>query len=140
MGLKFSTPVFLGVEDLTVYFVGSKSAARIFLGSNFCQANGCDHSLLLRYINHEKKNISSSCVPRLVNLDHETLFLFQQKASIYTVLKIAFLGCNSHVFFWVQNIRLRRTPPVTFISEYLPPPPPWESIYSLYKLLHSSDF
>ena len=39
MGLKFSTPVFFWVEDLTVYFFGSKKSARIFLGLNFRQAN-----------------------------------------------------------------------------------------------------
>ena len=39
LGLKFSTPVFFGVEDLTVYFFGSEKSARIFLGSNFRQAN-----------------------------------------------------------------------------------------------------
>ena len=39
LGLKFSTPVFFWVEDLTVYFFGSKKSARIFLGSNFSQAN-----------------------------------------------------------------------------------------------------
>ena len=32
LGLKFSTPVFFG----------SKKSVQIFLGSNFCQANGCD--------------------------------------------------------------------------------------------------
>ena len=42
LGLKFLTPVFFWVEDLTVYFFGSKKSARIFLGSNFRQANGCD--------------------------------------------------------------------------------------------------
>ena len=39
LGLKFSTPVFFWVEDLTVYFLGSEKSARIFLGSNFRQAN-----------------------------------------------------------------------------------------------------
>ena len=39
LGLKFSTPVFFWVEDLTMYFFGSAKSARIFLGSNFCQAN-----------------------------------------------------------------------------------------------------
>ena len=39
LGLKFSTPVFFWVEDLTVYFFGSEKSARIFLGSNFRQAN-----------------------------------------------------------------------------------------------------
>ena len=40
LGLKFSTPVFFWVEDITVYFFGSEKSARIFLGSNFRQANG----------------------------------------------------------------------------------------------------
>ena len=40
LGLKFSTPVFFWVEDLTVYFFGSEKSARIFLGWNFRQANG----------------------------------------------------------------------------------------------------
>ena len=31
LGLKFSTPVFFGVEDLTVYFFGSEKSACIFL-------------------------------------------------------------------------------------------------------------
>ena len=31
LGLKFSTPVFFWVEDLTVYFFGSEKSARIFL-------------------------------------------------------------------------------------------------------------
>ena len=39
LGLKFSTPVFFWVEDLTVYFFGSEKSARIFLDSNFRQAN-----------------------------------------------------------------------------------------------------
>ena len=39
LGLKFSTPVFFWVEDLTVYFFGCEKSARIFLGSNFRQAN-----------------------------------------------------------------------------------------------------
>ena len=39
LGLKFSTPLFFWVEDLTVYFLGSEKSARIFLGSNFRQAN-----------------------------------------------------------------------------------------------------
>ena len=39
LGLKFSTPVFFGVEDLTVYLFGSKKSAHIFLGLNFCPAN-----------------------------------------------------------------------------------------------------
>ena len=39
LGLKFSTPVFFWVEDLTVYFFGSEKSVRIFLGSNFRQAN-----------------------------------------------------------------------------------------------------
>ena len=39
LGLKFSTPVFFWVEDLTVYFFGSEKSARIFLGSNLRQAN-----------------------------------------------------------------------------------------------------
>ena len=38
-GLKFSTPVFFWVEDLTMYFFGSKKSARIFLGLNFRWAN-----------------------------------------------------------------------------------------------------
>ena len=38
-GLKFSTPVFFWVDDLTVYFFGSEKSARIFLGLNFRQAN-----------------------------------------------------------------------------------------------------
>ena len=43
---------------------------------------------------------------------------------MYTVFKIAFLGYKSHVFFWVQNIRLRWSPPVMVIPEY----PPWENM------------
>ena len=39
LGLKFSTPVFFWVEDLTIYFFGSEKSARIILGSNFRQAN-----------------------------------------------------------------------------------------------------
>ena len=39
LGLKFSTPVFFWVEDLTVYFFGSEKSERIFLGLNFRQAN-----------------------------------------------------------------------------------------------------
>ena len=39
LGLKFSTPVFFWVEDLTVYFLGSEKSVRIFLDSNFRQAN-----------------------------------------------------------------------------------------------------
>ena len=39
LGLKFSTPVFFWIEDLTMYFFGSEKSARIFLGSNFRQAN-----------------------------------------------------------------------------------------------------
>ena len=39
LGLKLSTPVFFWIEDLTVYFFGSEKSARIFLGSNFRQAN-----------------------------------------------------------------------------------------------------
>ena len=39
LGLKFSTPVFFWVEDLTVYFFGSEKSARILLGLNFRQAN-----------------------------------------------------------------------------------------------------
>ena len=39
LGLKFSTAVFFCVEDLTMYFFGSEKSARIFLGSNFRQAN-----------------------------------------------------------------------------------------------------
>ena len=39
LGLKFSTPVFFWVQDLTVYFLGSEKSARIFLGSNFRQAD-----------------------------------------------------------------------------------------------------
>ena len=39
LGLKFSTPVFFWVEDLTMNFFGSEKSARIFLGSNFYQAN-----------------------------------------------------------------------------------------------------
>ena len=39
LGEKFSTPVFFWVENLTVYFFGSEKSARIFLGSNFRQAN-----------------------------------------------------------------------------------------------------
>ena len=31
LGLKFSTPVFFWVEDLTVYFFGSEKSAHIFL-------------------------------------------------------------------------------------------------------------
>ena len=38
-GQKFSTPVFFGVEDLTVYFFRSEKSARSFLGSNFRWAN-----------------------------------------------------------------------------------------------------
>ena len=71
----FNSCIFLGVEDLTVYFFGSEKSACIFLGSNFCQANGS-------YAIQAK-------VPE------------RQKGSMYTVLKIAFLGYKSHVFFWV---------------------------------------
>ena len=39
LGLKFSTPVFFWVEDLTMYFFGSEKSARIYLGLNFHQAN-----------------------------------------------------------------------------------------------------
>ena len=35
LGLKFSTPVFFWVEDLTVYFFGSEKSARIFFGFKF---------------------------------------------------------------------------------------------------------
>ena len=76
--LKFSTPVFFWVEDLTVYFFGSEKSARIFLGLNFCQAN------------------SSYAIQAKVPARSE-----RQKGGMYTVLKIAFLGYKSHVFFWV---------------------------------------
>ena len=35
LGLKFSTHVFFWVEDLTVYFFGSKKSARSFIGFEF---------------------------------------------------------------------------------------------------------
>ena len=78
LGLKFSTPVFFWVEDLTMYCFGSEKSARIFLGSNFCQAN------------------SSYAIQAKVPARSE-----RQKGSMYTVLKIAFLGYKSHAFFWV---------------------------------------
>ena len=96
LGLKFSTPVFCWVEDLTVYFFffWSKKPAHIFLGSNSAR-------LMVAIYKPQKKNILSFYVPKLVNLDHQTLFLFQQKGKMYTVLKIAFLGYKSLFFFWV---------------------------------------
>ena len=118
MGLKFSTPVFFWVEDLTVYFFGSEKSACIFLGSNFCQAN------------------SSYAIQAKVPDPARSK---RQKGSMYTVLKIAFLGYKSHaffgskisglIFFWVHNIRSMYffgckilgfvgPPPVTFIPEY----------------------
>ena len=78
LGLKFSAPVSFWVEDLTVYFFGSEKYAHIFLGLNFCQA------------------ISSYAIQAKVPSRSE-----RQKGSMYTVLKIAFLGYKSHVFFWV---------------------------------------
>ena len=35
LSLKFSTSVFFWVEDLTVYFFGSKKSVRIFFGFEF---------------------------------------------------------------------------------------------------------
>ena len=61
-----------------MYFFGSEKSARIFLGSNFCQAN------------------SSYAIQAKVPARSE-----RQKGSMYTVLKIASLGYKSHVFFWV---------------------------------------
>ena len=58
--------------------MGSENSARIFLGSNFCQAN------------------SSYTIQAKVPAISE-----RQQGSMYTVLKIAFLGYKSHVFFWV---------------------------------------
>ena len=75
-------------------FWGSEKSARIFLGSNFCQAN------------------RSYAIQAKVPARSE-----RQKGSMYTytVLKIAFLGIkvmyflgskiSSLVFFWVHNIR-----------------------------------
>ena len=76
-GLKFSTSIFFWVEDLTVYFFESKKSARIFLGSNFRQANSS-------YAIQAKVPARSKSMIRII---------------------------SSLVFFWVQNVRLRRTPP-----------------------------
>ena len=79
LGLKFLTPVFFWVGDLTMYFFGSEKSARIFLGSNLCKAN------------------SSYAIQSKVPTRSER----QKGSNLYTVLKIVFLGYKSHAFFWV---------------------------------------
>ena len=59
-----------------MYFFGSEKSARIFLGSNFCQANS-SYAIQAKVPTRSKR----------------------QKGSMYTVLKIAFLGYKSHVYF-----------------------------------------
>ena len=84
-----------------MYFWGSKKSARIFLGANYRQGNSSHNSSQSsRMIGKHDLNIILSCI---------------------------FLGAQYkvHVFFWVQNIRLHRTPPppllpIKFIPEYLP--------------------
>ena len=61
------------------YFFGSEKYKRIFWGSNFCKAN------------------SSYAIQAKVRTRSER----QKGNNLYTVLKIAFLGYKSHVFFWV---------------------------------------
>ena len=73
----FNSCIFLGWRFNRVFF-GSEKSARTFLGLNFCQAN------------------SSYAIQAKVPARSE-----RQKGSMYTVLKIAFLGYKSHVFFWV---------------------------------------
>ena len=75
LGLKFSTPVFFWVEDLTVYFFGSEKSARIFLGSNFCQANSCYAIQAYKIRKHDSNN-----------------------------LHVAGSKISSLVFFWVHNV------------------------------------
>ena len=84
LGLKFSTPVFFWVEDLTVCFFGSEKSAHIFLGSNFRQAN------------------SSYAIKKV-------MYFFGSKISSLVFLWVH--NIRSMYFFWMQNIRLRRTPP-----------------------------
>ena len=98
LGLKFSTPVFFWVEDLTVYFFGSEKSARIFLGSNFRQANSS-------YAIQAKVLARSESMNRIISS------------------LVFFLGAQYkvHVFFWVQNIRLRRTPRHVYTRV-----PPWD--------------
>ena len=78
--------VFFWVEDLMVYFFGSKTSARIFLGSNFRQANSS-------YAIEAKVPARSKSVIRIIS-------------------SLVFFGVhNIRFIFWAQNVRLRRTPP-----------------------------
>ena len=60
-----------------MYFFGSEKSACIFLGSDIYQSN------------------SSYAIQAKVPTRSE-----RQKGSMYTVLKITFLGYKSHVSFW----------------------------------------
>ena len=97
LGLKFSTPVFFWVEDLTVYFFGSEKSARIFLGSNFRQANSS-------YAIQAKVPARSESMNRIIS----SLVFFW----VHNIRSMYFFGCK---------ILGSVGPPVTFIPEY----PPW---------------
>ena len=96
-GSKFSTPVFIWVEDLTVYFFGSEKSARIFLVSNFRQANS------FYAIQAKAPARSESMISSLV-------FFW-----VHNIRSMYFFGCK---------ILGSVGPPVTFIPECPPPSPP----------------
>ena len=79
LGLKFSTPVFFWVEDLTVYFFGSEKSARIFLGSNFRQANSS-------YAIQAKVPARSETMIRIIS----SLVLFW----VHNIRSMYFFGCK----------------------------------------------
>ena len=81
LGLKFSTPVFFWVEDLTVYFLGSEKSARIFLVQ-----------ISTRLIVLTQQKGSKYTVLKIGFLGYKSHVFFGSKIS-------------SLVFLWVHNIR-----------------------------------
>ena len=99
-GLKFSTPVFFWVEDLTVYIFGSEKSARIFLGSNFRQANSS-------YAIQAKVPARSESMNRII----ASLVFFW----VHNIRSMCFFGCKilgsvgppRHVYTRVPPLGLR---------------------------------
>ena len=116
LGLKFSTPVFFWVEDLTVYFFGSEKSARIFLGSNFRQANSS-------YAIQAKVPAISESMNRIIS----SLVFFW----VHNIRSMYFFGCK---------ILGSVGPPATFIPEYPPWAQPPESSPWYVKYTRQTDF
>ena len=104
--------VFFWVEDLTVYFFGSEKSVRIFLGSNFRQANSA-------YAIQAKAPARSKSMIRIICMYLDCRISRRIKVMFFSGSKM-----SSLVFFWVHSIRSMYFFGCKILGSVAPTPPP----------------